>query len=51
MAHLRHPNILRLYNWFHDDSRVYLILELALGGELFGMLQQRGRFSEARAAW
>uniref|UniRef100_A0A8C5I417 non-specific serine/threonine protein kinase n=1 Tax=Gouania willdenowi TaxID=441366 RepID=A0A8C5I417_GOUWI len=26
-SHLRHPNILRLYGYFHDSSRVYLILE------------------------
>ncbi|CAD7939601.1 unnamed protein product [Amoebophrya sp. A120] len=50
-SHLRHPNILRLYNWFHDTNRIYLILELAPGGELFELLQKRGRFSEARAAW
>lgn len=28
-SHLQHPNILRLYNYFYDDSRVYLILEYA----------------------
>lgn len=26
-SHLRHPNILRLYGYFHDATRVYLILE------------------------
>merc|ERR1719502_610434 len=30
-SHLRHPNILRLYNYFYDDNRVYLMLELAPG--------------------
>ena len=24
-SHLRHPNILRLYGYFHDATRVYLI--------------------------
>lgn len=28
-SHLRHPNILRLYGYFHDATRVYLILEYA----------------------
>lgn len=28
-SHLRHPNILRLYGYFHDDTRVFLILEFA----------------------
>ncbi|MCP9262897.1 hypothetical protein DINM_006148 [Dirofilaria immitis] len=27
--HLRHPNILRLYGYFHDKDRVYLVLEFA----------------------
>ncbi|XP_019716695.1 aurora kinase A isoform X1 [Hippocampus comes] len=49
-SHLRHPNILRLYGYFHDDSRVYLILEYAPKGELFGELQRCGFFSEDRSA-
>lgn len=32
-SHLRHPNILRLYGYFHDESRVYLILEYAPKGK------------------
>eukprot|EP00932_Pfiesteria_piscicida_P018824 SRR837773.567.p1 GENE.SRR837773.567~~SRR837773.567.p1 ORF type:complete len:241 (-),score=53.67 SRR837773.567:27-722(-) len=50
-AHCRHVNILRLYSYFHDEKRVYLMLEMAPGGELYGLLQQRGTFSEARSAW
>lgn len=50
-SHCRHVNILRLYNFFHDEKRVYLMLEMAPGGELYSLLQQRGTFSEARAAW
>ncbi|XP_026162734.1 aurora kinase A [Mastacembelus armatus] len=49
-SHLRHPNILRLYGYFHDASRVYLILEFAPGGELFSELQRCGRFPEDRSA-
>ncbi|TRY83279.1 hypothetical protein DNTS_000571 [Danionella cerebrum] len=33
-SHLRHPNILRFYNYFHDETRVYLILEYAPRGEM-----------------
>ena len=29
-------------------KRVYLCLEMAPGGELYGLLQSRGTFSEAR---
>lgn len=49
-SHLRHPNILRLYGYFHDPSRVYLILEFAPKGELYGELQRCGSFDETRSA-
>ncbi|XP_077523894.1 aurora kinase A-A-like [Amblyomma americanum] len=49
-SHLRHPNILCLYNWFHDESRVYLILEYAPQGELYRHLTREGRFTDQRAA-
>lgn len=49
-GHLRHPNILRLYGYFHDDTRVFLILELAAKGELYKELQSQKRFSEEEAA-
>lgn len=45
-SHLRHPNILRLYGYFHDASRVYLILEFAPRGELYSELQRCGHFPE-----
>jgi len=38
-SHLRHPNILRLYGYFYDATRVYLILEYAARGELYKELQ------------
>ncbi|KAH7937014.1 hypothetical protein HPB49_007210 [Dermacentor silvarum] len=46
----RHPNILCLYNWFHDETRVYLILEYAPQGELYRQLTSAKRFSDKRAA-
>ncbi|XP_065186460.1 aurora kinase B-like [Sycon ciliatum] len=49
-SHLRHPNILRLYGYFYDDKRVYLILEYAAKGELYKELQRAGRFDEPTAA-
>ncbi|KAH0757068.1 hypothetical protein KY290_020561 [Solanum tuberosum] len=47
---LRHPNVLRLYGWFHDEERIYLILEYAHGGELYRELRKTGRLSEKQAA-
>eukprot|EP01133_Synstelium_polycarpum_P012213 gene12213-14301_t len=49
-SHLRHPNILRLYGYFYDESRVFLIIEFAKGGECFKELQKLGRYSELTAA-
>jgi len=47
---LKHPNILRLYGWFHDSENVYLILEYALNGALYKELNRKGHFSERQAA-
>ncbi|KAH7849680.1 hypothetical protein Vadar_021361 [Vaccinium darrowii] len=47
---LRHPNVLRLYGWFQDDDRIYLILEYAHGGELYRQLRKTGHLSERQAA-
>ncbi|KAM6590273.1 hypothetical protein CsatA_012878 [Cannabis sativa] len=47
---LRHPNVLRLYGWFHDSQRIFLILEYAHRGELYGELRKNGHFSENQAA-
>ncbi|XP_043944922.1 aurora kinase A-B-like [Protopterus annectens] len=49
-SHLRHPNILRLYGYFHDHSRVYLILEYAPRGELYKELQKCTKFDDRRSA-
>jgi len=49
-SHLRHHNILRLYGYFYDQNRVYLILEYAAKGELYKELQKCKRFTEKRAA-
>lgn len=47
---LRHPNILRLYGWFHDADRVFLILEYAHNGELYRELRMKGHLTENQAA-
>ncbi|XP_077326728.1 aurora kinase B [Lithobates pipiens] len=49
-SHLRHPNILRLLNYFHDRKRIFLMLEFAARGELYKELQKCGRFDEQRSA-
>ncbi|KAF2883047.1 hypothetical protein ILUMI_23124 [Ignelater luminosus] len=51
-SHLRHPNILRMYGYFHDKDRVYLILEYAPKGACYKelMASEGKRFSEERTA-
>lgn len=47
---LRHPNILRLYGYFHDSKRIFLVLEFAAKGELYKQLSKLGRFDEKRSS-
>lgn len=51
-AHLRHPHVLRLHAFFWDASRLFLVLELARGGDLGRLLrrQPRGAFDGAVAS-
>ena len=49
-SHLRHRNILRMYGYFYDSKRIYLILEYSPGGELYKRLTQKGHFSEKMSA-
>lgn len=41
---IRHIHIIRLYTWFQDDTRIFLVLEVAPYGELYQRLQQFGKF-------
>jgi len=49
-AHLRHCHILRMYGYFYDAKRIYLILEYSPGGELYKRLTIKGRFNEKVSA-
>ncbi|KAF6145342.1 hypothetical protein GIB67_016803 [Kingdonia uniflora] len=49
-SELNHPNVLRLYGWFGDEERIFLILEYAHRGELYGELRKNGHLSEKQAA-
>ncbi|GMF52126.1 hypothetical protein BVG19_g2492 [[Candida] boidinii] len=45
-SNIRHINCLRLYGWFHDDNKVYLILEYASQGELYKLLKKFKKFDD-----
>ena len=43
---LDHPNIVKIYEYFEDPKRYYIITDHIQGGELFDEIIQRGKFSE-----
>ncbi|CAJ0754558.1 14436_t:CDS:2 [Entrophospora sp. SA101] len=49
-SNLRHPNILRLYGHFYDETHVFLILEYAAEGELYKHLEKCTKFTEKQAS-
>jgi serine/threonine protein kinase len=42
-----HPNIIRLYAAFADAQYLYFAMELALGGELFALIEEKDTLPEA----
>mmetsp|Transcript_17209 Transcript_17209/g.25496 ORF Transcript_17209/g.25496 Transcript_17209/m.25496 type:complete len:646 (+) Transcript_17209:101-2038(+) len=49
MLKLRHPNILRLIDSFQDDMKLYMVIELARGGELFDRIVKKVTYNESEA--
>lgn len=47
---LDHPNIVRIFEFFEDSKRLYIVMEYCAGGELFGQIVKRQNFSEGQAA-
>ena len=50
LKQLDHPNILKLYEFFQDQKRYFLVTELCSGGELFDKIAEEQYFSEIDAA-
>ena len=47
---LSHPNIIRLYETYDNEGKIYMITELCTGGELFDRIVSYDHYSEERAA-
>lgn len=50
MLAMDHPNIIKLFQSFEDNQQIYLVMELCAGGELFDVVVEQGRMSEADTA-
>ncbi|KAF9357772.1 hypothetical protein BGX34_009226 [Mortierella sp. NVP85] len=50
LSKVRHPNCISLLEMFETEDAVYLVTELASGGELFDQLLKKGYYTEVDAA-
>lgn len=46
----RHDNIIQLYEMHEIEGKIYLLMELVTGGELFDEIVRIGKYGEAEAA-
>lgn len=44
-----HPNVVKMYACYETDTKLYLVLELLKGGELFDSIVRRGYYAEQDA--
>ncbi|XP_032579788.1 calcium/calmodulin-dependent protein kinase type 1 isoform X2 [Drosophila sechellia] len=50
LRRLTHPNIVQLLETYEDKSKVYLVMELVTGGELFDRIVEKGSYTEKDAS-
>ena len=49
LTEIDHPYVVKCYDAFETDDKLYLFLELMAGGELFDRIVDMGHFTEAMA--
>lgn len=47
---LDHPNILKVFEYFEDTEKCYIVMEFCEGGDLFDRIEAEGTFTERYAA-
>jgi len=50
MSQIDHPNIVKLYEVYDEKTKLYLVLEMMTGGELFDRIVEKESYNEAEAA-
>lgn len=50
LRELQHPNIIQLYDVFITEEKIFIVMELMEGGELFDYVVQKGTLTEDEAA-
>ena len=49
MKVVRHPNVVKMYEVLASKSKIFIVLELVTGGELFDMIVAAKSFDETRS--
>lgn len=49
MKLIRHPNVIRMFEVMASKTKIYIVLELVTGGELFDKIASKGRLKEDEA--
>ena len=50
LKRVKHENIIQLYEMYEVDNKIYLVMEMVTGGELFDEIVSRGKYTETDAA-
>ena len=50
MKELDHPNVMKVFEIYHDSVKFYIVSELIKGCELFDLIKERNTFSEREAS-
>mmetsp|Transcript_34767 Transcript_34767/g.81264 ORF Transcript_34767/g.81264 Transcript_34767/m.81264 type:complete len:517 (-) Transcript_34767:71-1621(-) len=50
MKSVHHPNCIKFYEMFDSRSKVYIVMELVTGGELFDRIVEKDHYNESEAA-